>query len=73
MAHLSPEERVARGEAAHTETSRSSHGRWELASTAPPAWPHLARCDLLPHPCGLRRAAGRRGPAGSTCPVSTRT
>ena len=34
-AHLSPEERVARGKAARNETPRSSHGRWEPATDRP--------------------------------------
>jgi uncharacterized protein (DUF2252 family) len=35
VAHLSPEERVARGKAARNETPRSSHGRWEPVSNRP--------------------------------------
>jgi uncharacterized protein (DUF2252 family) len=35
VAHLHPEERVARGKAARNETSRSSHGRWEPATGRP--------------------------------------
>ncbi|WP_404388795.1 DUF2252 domain-containing protein [Humibacillus xanthopallidus] len=35
MAHLSPEERVARGKAARNDTPRSSHGRWEPADSRP--------------------------------------
>jgi uncharacterized protein (DUF2252 family) len=31
LAHLSPQERVARGKAARNEVPRSSHGRWEPA------------------------------------------
>ena len=35
VAHLSPDERVARGKAARNETPRSSHGRWEPATNRP--------------------------------------
>ena len=35
VAHLSPEERVARGKAARNETSRSSHGRWQASDSRP--------------------------------------
>jgi uncharacterized protein (DUF2252 family) len=35
LAHLSPEERVARGKAARNEVPRSSHGNWEPAATRP--------------------------------------
>jgi uncharacterized protein (DUF2252 family) len=35
VAHLRPEERVARGKAARNETPRSSHGRWEPSSHRP--------------------------------------
>ena len=35
VAHLTPEERVARGKAARNEVPRSSHGRWEPAVDRP--------------------------------------
>ena len=35
VAHLTPEERVARGKAARNEVPRSSHGRWEPAANRP--------------------------------------
>ena len=35
VAHLSPEERVARGKAARNEVPRSGHGRWEPAVNRP--------------------------------------
>ena len=35
LAHLTPEERVARGKAARNEVPRSSHGRWEPAVNRP--------------------------------------
>jgi len=35
VAHLSPEQRVARGKAARNETPRSSHGRWDPATNRP--------------------------------------
>jgi uncharacterized protein (DUF2252 family) len=35
IAHLSPEERVARGKAARNDVPRSSHGRWEPAENRP--------------------------------------
>ena len=35
VAHLTPEERVARGKAARNEVPRSSHGRWEPAVNRP--------------------------------------
>ena len=35
VAHLSPEERVARGKAARNEVPRGSHGRWEPAVNRP--------------------------------------
>jgi uncharacterized protein (DUF2252 family) len=35
VAHLTPEERVARGKAARNEVPRSSHGRWEPATNRP--------------------------------------
>jgi uncharacterized protein (DUF2252 family) len=35
VAHLLPEERVARGKAARNETPRSAHGRWEPAANRP--------------------------------------
>ena len=35
LAHLSPEERRARGKAARTDTPRSSHGRWESHPSRP--------------------------------------
>ena len=35
VAHLSPQERVARGKAARNETPRSSHGRWLPATNRP--------------------------------------
>ncbi|MGB8382619.1 MAG: DUF2252 family protein, partial [Dermatophilaceae bacterium] len=37
VAHLSPEERRARGKAARTQVPRSSHGRWEPAADRPDA------------------------------------
>ena len=45
VAHLSPEERVARGKAARNETPRSSHGAWEPGA----------------HPAGPGGAAGGAG------------
>ena len=43
VAHLSPQERVARGKAARNETPRSSHGRWLPATNRPdPVAPALA-------------------------------
>ena len=35
VAHLTPEERAARGKAARNEVSRSSHGRWVAAENRP--------------------------------------
>jgi hypothetical protein len=35
VAHLTPEERVARGKAARNEVPRSSHGGWEPAVNRP--------------------------------------
>jgi uncharacterized protein (DUF2252 family) len=35
IAHLTPEERMARGKAARNEVSRTSHGRWEPATDRP--------------------------------------
>jgi uncharacterized protein (DUF2252 family) len=35
VAHLSPDERVARGKAARNEVPRASHGRWEPATNRP--------------------------------------
>jgi hypothetical protein len=35
VAHLTPGERVARGNAARNEVPRSSHGRWEPAANRP--------------------------------------
>ncbi len=35
LAHLSPEERIARGRAARNETPRASHGDWEPAAGRP--------------------------------------
>ena len=35
VAHLTPEERVARGKAARNEVPRTSHGRWEPAVNRP--------------------------------------
>ena len=58
VAHLTPEERVARGKAARNYASRSSHGRWVPAENRPdpvalPMRPHSRR------PIGHGRSNGR--------------
>ena len=52
VAHLTPEERAARGKAARNEVPRSSHGTWEPATKRP-------------DPVGVARGAGRKPGAGA--------